>query len=430
MSLPEAIAYARAHQPAIRAAIARLSAAEAETAVPRAQWYPTLGATAQFFGASANNTTASYVGVAPLDVPRIGGTRVVSRGAWKPYASTFAGIGAAQEIFDFGRIAAQSAAADALVDVEKQRARTDQLDVSYDVEEAYFAVFAAKSILAASEQAYARSRAHRDLARAGVQAGLRSPIEGTRAEADLARFEIARTKARGGIETAQAVLAAAVGLPDELLDIAEAPPNPRDMPTLTDAVRRASSRTPLILSAIAELKAEQAKTRAIGAEFRPDLVLTGTFSGRAGGAPASGNGSPATDSGFIPNVPNWDVGVVLSWPLFDETVIARKRASAVRERVRSEELSLAKQRQVARVRQAYVVVDVARASLPGLRRSAEAARANYDQAEARFKAGLGTSVELADAEAIRTDAEIQLALGQFELARARAEFGRAIAEGV
>jgi outer membrane protein len=39
-------------------------------------------------------------------------------------------------------------------------------------------------------------------------------------------------------------------------------------------------------------------------------------------------------------------------------------------------------------------------------------------------------VELADAEAVRTDAEIQLALGEFDLERARAAFGRAIAEGL
>ena len=44
------------------------------------------------------------------------------------------------------------------------------------------------------------------------------------------------------------------------------------------------------------------------------------------------------------------------------------------------------------------------------------------------KAGLGTGVELADAETLRTDAEIQFALGRFEVARARAALGRAIAE--
>ncbi|HTQ48365.1 MAG TPA: TolC family protein, partial [Polyangiaceae bacterium] len=82
------------------------------------------------------------------------------------------------------------------------------------------------------------------------------------------------------------------------------------------------------------------------------------------------------------------------------------------------------------VNESYVQVQVSRTALVGLQNTVVAARANYDQADARFKAGIGNAVELADAEAVRTDAEIQLALGQFELARARAAFGRAIAEGL
>jgi outer membrane protein len=84
---------------------------------------------------------------------------------------------------------------------------------------------------------------------------------------------------------------------------------------------------------------------------------------------------------------------------------------------------------VAAIRQAYAAVDLARAVLPSLQHAVEAAHANYAQADARFRAGLGTSVELADAEALRTEAEIQVALGQFEIARARAAFGRVVAEG-
>ncbi len=80
------------------------------------------------------------------------------------------------------------------------------------------------------------------------------------------------------------------------------------------------------------------------------------------------------------------------------------------------------------MQQAYLAVGVARAALPALERAVEAARANYAQAEARFKAGLSDTVELADAEALRTQAEIDLIVGQFDLARARVAFGRAIAE--
>ena len=75
-------------------------------------------------------------------------------------------------------------------------------------------------------------------------------------------------------------------------------------------------------------------------------------------------------------------------------------------------------------------VQVANTALGALRNEVVAAHANYDQADARFRAGIGNAVELADAEAVRTDAEIQLALGMFEFARARAAFGRAIAEGL
>jgi len=73
---------------------------------------------------------------------------------------------------------------------------------------------------------------------------------------------------------------------------------------------------------------------------------------------------------------------------------------------------------------------VARDALPAMQDALRGALANYAQADARFRAGLGNAVELADAEELRTSAEVRLALGRFEVARARAIFGRAIAEGL
>jgi outer membrane protein len=429
IALADAVAYAKAHQPAIRAAMARIAAQKSVADIPRAQWLPRFGATAELLGATANQTTASYVTTRLPDLPRIGGTRAVARGSFQPYASTLAGIGGSQEVFDFGRIAAQTAAADALVAVARERAATATLDVAFDVEEAYFAVFAARSIVKASDDAYERARVHRDLAKAGVTSGLRSPIELTRADSELAKLEVGRIRARGNLATAQAVLAAAVGAPEPALDAAPSPPSALEMPSLDDAIHRAAARDPRLREAIAQLRAEEAQTRATSATLRPDLSATATFSGRAGGAPPS-SGTAADGNGWIPNVPNWDVGIVLSWPLFDGVVNARAHASRAQEQVRREEIHLVRQENVAAVREAYVEVDVARAALPSFRRAVEAARANYDQADARFRAGMGTSVELADAEAVRTDADIQFALGEFELARARAAFGRTIAEGL
>jgi outer membrane protein TolC len=69
-------------------------------------------------------------------------------------------------------------------------------------------------------------------------------------------------------------------------------------------------------------------------------------------------------------------------------------------------------------------------ALPALERARATAVANQQQADARFKQGLGTSVELADAESLRAHSEVDVALGRFDVARARAQLARVIAEGL
>jgi outer membrane protein len=429
LTMTEALGYAREHQPAIRAALARVAERIEEAKVPGGQWLPTVAVTGQIFAMTANNTTGTFVQPDYMDLPRIGGTRSPAAGSWSPFASTLVGGGLRQEVFDFGRIGAQRAAADAQVELEKHRADTDRLDVDFGVEEAFFSVLAAKSIVKASDDAYERSRVHRDLAKRGVDSGLRSPIELTRAEADLDRFDVGRVRARGGVAVAQSVLSAAIGALDAATDTAGEPPTPVDMPALSEALRLARERDPRLAETLAQLRAAEQTTRAVGSEMRPDLSLTATLSGRAGGAPPSA-GPTANGNGWIPNVANWDAGLVITWPLFDGVLSAQTSAARSLEQVRREEIDVRTVEEAAEVRKTYVQVQIAGSALTSLRNTVVAAQANYEQADARFRAGIGNAVELADAETVRTDAEIQLALGQFELARARAAFGRAIAEGL
>jgi outer membrane protein len=122
----DALAFARALQPSLQAAIARVQASQEEALVPRAQWPPSVGATAQVLEGTTNNTTASYYSVSGVPLPRVGATAVGSKD-WFPSPSTLAAVSASQEIYDFGRIAAQSAVADAAVAVGRQQARSEQL---------------------------------------------------------------------------------------------------------------------------------------------------------------------------------------------------------------------------------------------------------------------------------------------------------------
>jgi len=414
MSLNDALAYARAHQPSLQSARARVAAAAADTRIPRAQWLPSFGATVQAFEGTANNTTASYLGVPEVDLPRIGGTSAGAARTWKPATSTLAAIGGGQELFDFGRIAAQAAVADVAYETERHRADAERLRVELIVRETYFGVLGARAVLRAADDAYERAKVHRDMAAAGVKSGLHAPIELTRSEADLSKFDVGRIRARGGVDTARAVFAAAVGVDALVLDAVGEAGEAAPVPPLDEARSR--------------VRASEALTRAIAAELRPDLSLTATFSGRDGTASPS---SPATLSGsYLPSVPNWDGGLVLRVPLYDPVIDARRAAAASRVEATRAELAALSQGEAAAVQRAYVDFDVSKVALTSLAHAVDAAHANYAQAEARFKAGLGTSLELADAEAVRTDAEIQLAVGQFESQRARAVLARLTAEGL
>jgi outer membrane protein TolC len=427
MALDEALAYARAHQPSLQSALARVAAAAADRRIPRAQWLPGFGATLQAFEGTTNNSTASYVGAPRVDLPRIGGTPVKATGSFEPSTSTLGAIGGGQEVFDFGRIAAQSAVFDVAYEAEQQGAHAERLRIDLVVKDAYFGVHGARAVLRAAEDAYTRARLHREMAAAAVKTGLHAPIELTRADADLTRFDVGRIRAAGGLETAQAVFAAAVGVDDPTLDAAGQPPAAAATPAQGEALRLAQRRDPVLLQAQARVRGAEALARAIGAEMRPDLALTATFSGRGSDAtPSSGPLSP--DHGPAPVIANWDVGLVLRWPFYDPVVAARKKAAAARIYVARADVSVLAQQETAAVQQAYVALRVAQAAVVGLERAVGAALANYAQAEARFKAGLGTSVELADAEAVRTDAEIQLAVGRFDALHARAVLARLLAE--
>jgi outer membrane protein TolC len=258
-----------------------------------------------------------------------------------------------------------------------------------------------------------------------VNAQLMPPIELARAEADLARYQVDEVRAQGALKSAQAVLAAAIGSTSAAVD-AGTDDVVLDAPT-REALGDVDTRSPELRAARDQLDAQHLFTRAIRAEMRPDLGVSAELTGRAGGAAVTTNPTPAGD-GFVPDVPNWDALVVFTWPLYDRVVTARADTSSRLEQVRAAELQEVTERVRSLAERTFVDLDVERAAQPALQRAVDAAQANHAQAEARFNGGLGTAVELSDAEALLTEAQIQIAVGQFRLSRARAQLVRALAE--
>jgi outer membrane protein TolC len=339
MTLPEAREYARAHHPQIKSGLAELRARRAEAKVARAEWLPQIGATLQIVYGSFNNTTASYFSVPEVDLPRIGGRPSSSNIDWSGYGSTLAGISLGQEVYDFGRIAAKTAIADAQTDLAQASAAAIELDIQLGVEETYAAVLSAKEVLRATEEALRRAQTHRDFAQAGTKSGMRPSIDLTRAQADVALLGVKRIRAESGLKSARAALAASIG--SDALEIDAVSPEGgvslAPAPAFEEVLRNAAADNPAIAGALARLRAQMATSRELTRELWPELSASAGLNGRAGGAPQSGGPSPFGD-GWLPGVANWHLGLVLRWNLFDGTVLARRQASRAREQAMQAEL--------------------------------------------------------------------------------------------
>jgi outer membrane protein TolC len=432
MTLDEALAYARAHQPSLATARARLAAAAADVGVAKAAWLPSVGALAEIVVATTNNSTTTLIGDGAVTLPRIGATPIKPDLDWTPHASTVLAVGLRQQIYDFGRISAQKAAAQALEAIERERERGAGLDVEYAVVSAYYAVLGARGVLDVAEAARRRAQVNHDYITQAVKSGMRPPIDLTRAAAELERAEVGRIRARAGLRIARSVLAAAIGSP--CLEIDAVPTVATQLPALAPPLASAQatadlalSMSPIVRELMAVVRAQEAQTKIQKTLLRPSLYLSAAFSARAGGAAPSSGPVPYGD-GWLPVIPNYDAGLVLSWPVWDPVVWARKRASETREAVARAQLEAARIAVAHQAEQARQQLLVAAESIPALERAEAAARANHAQAETRLRAGLGTITELADAEAVLLDAQLGLVSGRYQLLTARAALARLLAD--
>jgi outer membrane protein TolC len=419
------VAQARDHHPLIVSARAKVEAARSDAELARATWYPTLGALAELIGSTTNNSTATFISNSVLDLPRIGATAVDDGGRWRLHPTTLVALGIRQQIYDFGRGASLATTNDALLEAERARAEARELDVELGAAQAYLGVLAAKGLLDTASQATDSARVRRDFVVAGIEKGLRPAIDRTRAEADLSRFEVARLRGEASVHAARAYLALAIGSTAPEVDATA----PADIALPQSSLPSdAAANDPILREALKRADAQAGLTASIEAGLHPNLFVTGSLSGRAGGDDPT-NGVAARGDGWIPNIPNWSVGLVFTYPLFDATVLKRAEASRAREIALRGDAEVVRSRLSLAAAQALRDVELAEASVPALDQALTAARANYAQAEARFAAGLGTSTELADAEALRIDAEIQRVLGVYAVQRARVVLARVMSKG-
>jgi outer membrane protein len=414
LTLPHAVQLSLEKYPAVRAATAQAAAAAEGINLARKGYLPRLDLLAQFNRATRNNVFGM---VLPQSViPSMSGPVLGIDDASSVWGSAV-GVLVSWEPFDFGlRGATVTSAESAERRAAAAMVRT-RLEVSAAAADAFLTLVAAQETMRAAEAAVERTRVAQDLVNALVKAELRPGVDAERARAEGALSESQLVEARRAVALSRIALGELVGAPASTLVVqpgALLGPAPQDV-----AGAHAPQAHPAAQEQSAALNEAQAREKAVASSFYPRFNLQAASYARGTGART--DGTTATGStGLAPDVPNWGVGLTVTFPLLELPALrARREIERQKERAESARYEQVVQALSADGERAKASLDAARSLVTTTEVRVTAARAAGQQALARYKAGLGTVLEVADTERLLTQAEIDAALAKLNVWRAQ-----------
>jgi outer membrane protein TolC len=253
-----------------------------------------------------------------------------------------------------------------------------------------------------------------------VNAQLRPGADESRVEAELALAQTQVAQAEQAIGVARATLSEFVGTqvnlnPGELM---ESPPDGPEAPFN-------AAGNPLAREQTAAIAQQQSRLDALGRTYYPQFLVQGLASGRGSGIETDGARLGGLN-GLVPTVPNYGVGLTVTFPAMDRFA-TREQEAMQAANIRAQEA----QSQViaAKLRAQF---NTALATLTGARKVAayttvavSSGRTAVEQATARYRSGLAPIDDVAQAQRLLVQAQIDDALARLNVWRARLQVATA-----
>jgi outer membrane protein TolC len=408
LTLAQAVEEALHNYPAVRVSQEQINAAAAGIRLARTAYLPRVDAVAQVNRATRNNVFGLLLPTQGV-IPSMSGPVIGSNNFGTAWGSAVGGL-VTWEPFDFGlRRANVAAAAAARAQTEAALKRT-QFDVAVATADAYLTLAAAQETVRAAQAGVERGETILRTIQALVNAELRPGADRSRAEAELAAARTQWIQAEQATEVARATVSQFVGM--EPARIAISAPGLLQLPPEQNAAPLDTAAHPMAREQTAIVEQEQAQLRALERSYFPRFYLQGAAYARGSGAETDGRLLGGLN-GLAPSVQDYALGFTVSFPVADlPAVQAREAAQSAAVRAQA-----ARSQQIATDLRAQW--NIAVATVQGARRIAantpvqvSAARAAADQATARYKSGLGNIDEVAEAQRLLTQAEIDDALAR------------------
>lgn len=406
LTMEQAVDIAMKEQPALRQSRAQAEAAQGRVDQVRVTQRPTLSLSAN------GSINAGGQQLADLAYPR---------------GNLGLGATANLRITDFGQTAAQLRAARLSAEASAAAVQTTVLDVRTSVEISYLEAVARARLVTVAEATVKAEEGHLDQAKRFVAAQAKDPIEVVQAQSRVANARASLAQAQSDAAIALANLRAAIGWVDPAATLAvgqswPVPPSEAP-PQLTDLVTTARKGRPEILQLDRQVAAAEANIDAARMQRRPVL----SASARAEYSPAYEFRDPGDNFDRNLNNGGWSIGLSLTWQAFD----GGRSAADVRVAKANRESALAQRDALlldltTQLDSARAQIDANRAATQASLEAVESARAQLKLAEARYSQGLGSQIELADAQTAVTTAEGNLVQSEFQLANAWATLRRSL----
>jgi outer membrane protein len=419
LTLAQAVENAVQYYPSIRVTQEQMNAAAAGIRLAQTAYLPRVDGVAQVNRATRNTF---YGLLLPQGViPGVDGIPANNLGSvW----DSGLGVLVTWQPFDFGWRAAKVAAATG----ERERAQATVTRTKYDISvataDSFLTVIAAQQTAQAARAAVDSWQVLLQSIHALVAAQLRPGADESRVQAELALARTQVAQAQQAIDIAQATLAQFVGLtpplpnltPGKLLD--PAPPDQPEPPLQAAA-------NPLAIEQNAAIAQAQSQLKAIERTYHPQFFVQGLAATRGTGMLTDGSRLGGFN-GLAPTVQNYSVGLTVTFPVMDKFAIREQEAiESANVRAGQAQYQVIANNLEARFNAALAALAGARNVAASTPVEVTSARVALGQATARYQSGLAAIDDVAQAERLLVQAQIDDALARLSIWRARLQVATA-----
>ena len=370
-SLNDCINIAIEKNPDIRASIFNEKVYKSQIGQAWANYFPTISAGLDF---SRSGNQYSHSG----DKPFIYANTYTSMG----YIPT---VSADMLLFDFGKTKASADMAKNLYKASQEDTKENINTIIYDIKSAYFNILFAQAQIKVYEDTVLDYEFQLNQAWSFYKLGKKAKIDVVTADYNLGKAKLNLVKAKNVLEVALTKLSRIMGIPEytnyELSD--ELLLNSFDI-TSEKALEMAMAVRPELISAEKSAKAAKMKLRAKRRDFTPNLGIYGSYD--------NGIGNDY-------NLRSAKIGASISYSSFNILRTAKRISQAKAEYERSlAELDSTKHTVYYNVKKAYIDLQTNKEAIIIAKLALDQAKEQYRQVTGRYKAGVGTAIELKDGE--------------------------------